>query len=62
MALLYTGPWDNLLIGNGVWSYGRDRVIGITIGAVPIEEYAFYILQVAATGLLTILLLLARQE
>ena len=43
-ALLYTTPWDNLLVALGIWSYGPDRVVG-TIGWVPIEEYLFFLLQ-----------------
>lgn len=50
LAFVYTTPWDNYLIYRDVWSYGRDRVIG-TIGYVPIEEYAFFILQPILTGL-----------
>lgn len=52
-ALLYTAPWDNAIIRNGVWSYAPSRVLGLVIGAVPIEEYAFYLLQVLLVGLLT---------
>ena len=33
-----------------VWSYGADRVLG-TIGYVPIEEYAFFVLQTVMTSL-----------
>ncbi len=43
IALLWTTPWDNLIIAKGVWSYGSDRVLG-TIGLVPIEEYGFMVL------------------
>jgi lycopene cyclase domain-containing protein len=57
VALLYTGPWDNALIANGVWSIARDRVVGPAIGLVPLEEYTFYVLQVVLTGLVTTLLL-----
>lgn len=53
-ALLYTGPWDNAIILNGVWSYSRSHVLNVVVGVVPIEEYAFYILQVAVAGLLTL--------
>ncbi len=57
VALAYTAPWDNALIRNGVWSFGRTHVIGAVVGVVPFEEYVFYILQVAMTGLFTIWLL-----
>lgn len=51
LAVVYTGPWDHYIIEQGVWSYPPGRVLGITIGLVPIEEYAFYLLQVLLTGL-----------
>ena len=39
-----------------VWWYDPAQVIGITAGWVPLEEYAFFILQTALAGLLTITL------
>jgi lycopene cyclase domain-containing protein len=53
IAVVYTGPWDHFIISQGVWSYPEGRVIGPTIGLVPVEEYAFFVLQVLLTGLLT---------
>jgi len=50
VAVIYTTPWDNALVRMGIWSYGSDRVIG-TIGYVPIEEYAFFILLPLLIGL-----------
>lgn len=50
IALAYTTPWDNYLVWRGVWSYGAERVVG-AIGYVPIEEYAFFVLQPILTGL-----------
>jgi lycopene beta-cyclase len=44
IAFVYTTPWDNYLVATGMWGYGTDRVLG-TIGYVPVEEYAFFILQ-----------------
>jgi lycopene beta-cyclase len=57
IAFIYTTPWDNYLVYRGVWWYGPDRVLG-TIGYVPVEEYAFFILQPLLTGLWTYLLLM----
>jgi lycopene cyclase domain-containing protein len=51
LALLYTTPWDNYLVATGVWWYNPDLVTGLTIGWVPIEEYTFFVLQTAITGL-----------
>ncbi len=50
LAVVYTTPWDNFLVYKGVWGYGEDRVL-TTLGYVPIEEYAFFILQPLFTGL-----------
>jgi lycopene cyclase domain-containing protein len=49
LALLWTTAWDNYLVARGVWSYGAERVLG-TIGWVPIEEYAFFLLQPLLTS------------
>lgn len=50
IALAYTTPWDNYLVAKEVWWYGSNRVLA-TIGFVPIEEYAFFVLQPILTGL-----------
>ena len=50
LALVYTTPWDNLLVAKGVWGYGENRVL-FTLGWVPFEEYLFFVLQTLLTGL-----------
>jgi lycopene cyclase domain-containing protein len=50
IAFVYTTPWDNYLVARGVWSYPEGRVLG-TVGYVPVEEYVFFVLQTALTGL-----------
>ena len=50
IAFAYTTPWDNYLVYREVWWYGPDRVLG-TVGYVPYEEYAFFLLQPILTGL-----------
>ncbi len=54
LALVYTTPWDNYLVANGVWWYAPDQVLGFTLGWVPLEEYGFFILQTLLTGLWTV--------
>lgn len=49
VALVYTAPWDNAIVLNQVWTYGKRQVLGLVIGVIPLEEYLFYGLQVAAT-------------
>ena len=58
VALIYTTPWDNYLVFKEVWGYPPGRVL-MTIGYVPIEEYAFFILQTLLTS--TLFFVLARR-
>ncbi len=58
VALVYTTPWDNYLIYREVWGYPADRVL-FAVGYVPIEEYAFFVLQTLLAGFW--LFLLARR-
>lgn len=51
IAFIYTTPWDNYLVAQGVWSYDSKRTLGWSIGWVPIEEYLFFILQPVLIGL-----------
>ena len=62
IALAYTTPWDNYLVATGVWWYDPALVTGITFGWVPIEEYAFFVLQpiLGGTWLLLLIQLLPR--
>jgi lycopene beta-cyclase len=49
LAVVYTTPWTNHLIPNGVWWYG-DGVVLATIWHTPIEEYLFFVLQPMLTA------------
>jgi lycopene beta-cyclase len=60
VAVLYTTPWDNYLVASDVWWYEPQRVTGIVLGWVPIEEYVFFVLQTLMTG--TWLLWLLRRD
>jgi lycopene beta-cyclase len=53
IAFVYTTPWDNYLVYREVWGYPPGRVLG-TIGYVPVEEYAFFVIQTLATGLFAV--------
>jgi lycopene cyclase domain-containing protein len=52
VALVYTTPWDNYLVATGVWWYDPARVLGLTLGWVPLEEYLFFMLQPLLAGVL----------
>lgn len=44
LAVLYTTPWDNMLIARGVWDYGEDATL-LTFWHAPLGEYLFFALQ-----------------
>jgi len=48
VALSYTVPWESYLIRRGVWGYGS--VLLGRVWAVPLEELAFVVFQVALAG------------
>ncbi|WP_081927065.1 lycopene cyclase domain-containing protein [Halobellus rufus] len=50
VALAYTTPWDNFLIGRGVWWYGEAATVA-TIWRAPVEEYLFILVQPLFTAL-----------
>lgn len=50
IAVVYTTPWDNYLVYRDVWGYPAGAVVG-TIGYVPVEEYAFFVIQTLFVGL-----------
>jgi len=50
IAFVYTTPWDNYLVYREVWGYPAGRVLA-TIGYVPVEEYAFFVIQTLGVGL-----------
>lgn len=53
LAILYTSPWDNYLVARGVWTYDENRILAAwRVGYVPIEEYAFFVLQTIFTALI----------
>lgn len=53
ITYVWTTPWDNYLVGSGVWYYDPGLVSGVVIGWVPLEEYLFFGLMVWLVGTLT---------
>ncbi len=51
IAAVYTTPWDHHLIARGIWTHQPGRTLGIEIGLIPIEEFAFFFLQPLLVGL-----------
>jgi lycopene cyclase domain-containing protein len=58
-ATIYAIPWDHAIIAKGAWDHAAGDIIGSAWG-VPLEDYAFFLLQAAFTGVLTVLVLRRR--
>jgi lycopene cyclase domain-containing protein len=43
-VVVFTTPWDNNAAKRGIWGFPRDRYHSL-LGHLPVEEYAFFILQ-----------------
>lgn len=43
-VMVFTTPWDNLAAKWGIWGFPREKY-SFRIGYLPIEEYAFFLLQ-----------------
>jgi len=43
-VMVFTTPWDNLAAKWGIWGFPRGKY-SLRIGYLPVEEYAFFILQ-----------------
>src|SRR5271170_2199362 len=45
-VMIFTTPWDNLAAKWGIWGFPREKYT-LRIGYLPVEEYAFFLLQSA---------------
>ncbi|MCE0484112.1 MAG: lycopene cyclase domain-containing protein [Methylacidiphilales bacterium] len=56
-VVVFTAPWDNLAAKWGIWGFPREKY-SFRIGYLPVEEYAFFLLQ-SANVMLAVRALLA---
>jgi lycopene cyclase domain-containing protein len=45
-VMIFTTPWDNLAAKWGIWGFPREKY-SLRLGYLPVEEYAFFLLQSA---------------
>lgn len=45
-VFVFTTPWDNLAAKWGIWGFPREKYT-VRLGYLPVEEYAFFLLQSA---------------
>ena len=53
LAVVYvaTTPWDNYAVAHGLWDFDPERIWGVRLIYLPLEEYLFFGLQTVLTGL-----------
>ncbi|MFB1479192.1 lycopene cyclase domain-containing protein [Corallococcus sp. RDP092CA] len=61
---VYLSVADHLAISAGIWSFGEGRHIGVSVGAVPLEELLFFLITsvLVSLGLALFTALLRRRE
>jgi lycopene cyclase domain-containing protein len=61
VVLAWTSPWDNAAVAQGLWGFDPERVSGLWLHRLPVEEYAFFLLQTWVTSLFLIGRLVGRR-
>lgn len=51
VAFVFTTPWDNAAVARGIWGFPSGR-FWRQVGWLPVEEYAFFVIQTAEVVLL----------
>ena len=63
IVLVATTPWDNWAVHRGIWSFDWPRTtpVAVRLGGVtwrlPLEEYAFFLIETVRDALFTLLFL-----
>lgn len=67
IAFLFTTPWDNYAVYLGIWGFGEGVSIGypwggratdtVWLGHIPLEEYAFFIIETVLVCLVAVFFL-----
>ena len=52
VVVAWTSPWDNAAVAAGLWGFDPERISGLVVGLLPVEEYLFFLLQTWVTSLL----------
>lgn len=60
LALLFMAPWDHIAASHHLWTWAPAQTWAWRVWGIPLEEYAFCLLQAALTGTLVFALLLRR--
>jgi lycopene cyclase domain-containing protein len=51
VAYVTTTPWDSWAVRHGLWEFNPQRIWGIRLFSLPLEELLFFGLQTVLTGL-----------
>nr|WP_209684617.1 lycopene cyclase domain-containing protein [Arthrobacter stackebrandtii] len=41
ILLILTAVFDNVMIGSGLFDYGRQTLLGLRVGLAPIEDFSY---------------------
>lgn len=53
IVVVFTSPWDNYAVFRGIWGFPRHKYL-FRVGWLPVEEYAFFLIQSVQVMLLVV--------
>lgn len=56
IVMVFTTPWDDFAVARGIWDFPADRIL-FRIRHLPVEEYAFFVIQALQVMMLAVVVL-----
>jgi lycopene cyclase domain-containing protein len=57
IALVSAFPWDSVAVHRGYWHFAPERILGLHLGVLPVEEVSFFALETWLVAAVTLALL-----
>ncbi len=55
-GIIFGLPWDYLSIKEGIWNFSNERIVGVWLLGLPIEEWLFFIFVTLLFSTITLVL------
>ncbi len=55
-GIIFGAPWDYISTKNEIWTFSTERIIGIWILGLPLEEWLFFVLVTLLFSSITLVL------
>jgi len=55
-GIIFGAPWDYIATKNKIWIFSADKIVGIWVLGLPIEEWLFFIFVTLLFTIITLVL------